>query len=123
MADEKTISGQRKGSPRPNVRCPAAEGETSAGREEERQEKRGEDRDYWETPLGATSRQADSEVRYVGCPHHQCASQCIRKHLSASFCATGHLRDVLSIGFEESVSKSRFRRVGVGDSSPSVQMC
>jgi hypothetical protein len=107
VADEKTISGQRKGSPRPNVRCPAAEGETSAGREEERQEKRGEDRDYWETPLGATSRQADSEVRYVGCPYHQCASQRIRKHLCASFCAAEHLRDVFSVGFAGSFSICR----------------
>jgi hypothetical protein len=107
VPDDKTISGQRKGSPRSNVRCPAAEGETSAGRGEERQERRGKDRDYRKTPLEATSRQADSEMRCRVCFYHQCASQHIREHLSASFCAAKHLRDVFSVGFAGSFSICR----------------
>ncbi len=63
---------------------------------------RGESRDYQETPLEATCKQADSEVRHTRCLYHQCASQHIRKQLSASFCATNRLKDVLSVSFEES---------------------
>ncbi len=109
VAHEKTISGQRQSpggrtcdAQRLKVRCPAAEGATSAGGEEERQERRDGARNYRKTPLEATCRQADSEVRYTRCSYHQCASQHIRKHLYASFCATNHLRDVLSVSFEES---------------------
>ncbi len=107
VANEKTISGQRKGSPRSNVRCPAAEGARSAGRGEERQERRDEVRDYRKTPLEATCRQADSEMRRRVCFYHQCASQRIRQHLCASFCAAEHLRDVFSVGFAGSFSICR----------------
>ncbi len=89
VAHEKTISGQRQSpggrtcdAQRLKVRCPAAEGATSAGGEEERQERRDGARNYRKTPLEATCRQADSEVRYTRCSYHQCASQHIRKHLS-----------------------------------------
>jgi hypothetical protein len=90
------------------VRYPSAEGARSAGREEERQERRDEVRGYRKTPLEATSRQADSEMRCRVCFYHQCASQRIRKHLCASFCAAEHLRDVFSVGFAGSLSICRY---------------
>lgn len=77
---------------------------TASGQREDDQRRmgRGEPRDYQETPLETTCKQADSEVRHTRCLYHQCASQRIRKHLSASLCAANHLKDVLSVSFEES---------------------